>query len=88
MSPSDPLSPLPYHFPEDIDGDLGLQIGPADGPDVLEEADDTEPELDSVVLNQHIPLRRPTVGDRLTAEQLEAESESASDAGEDADVHE
>ena len=88
MSPSDPLSPTPYHFPEDIDGDLGLQIGPADGPDVLEEADDTEPALDSVVLNQHIPLRRPTVGDRLTAEQLEAETESASGAGENADSQE
>ena len=80
MSPSDPLSPTPYHFPEDIDGDLGLRIGPADGPDVLEESDDAEPELDSIKLNQHIPLRRPDVGEHLTVEQLKAETASPSDA--------
>ena len=82
MPPSDPLSPLPFHFPEDIDGDLGLRIGPADGPDVLEEGDETEPDLDSIELNRHISLRRPTVGERLTVEQLEAETESRSDADE------
>jgi hypothetical protein len=82
MSPSDPLSPLPFHFPEDIDGDLGLHIGPADGPDVLEEGDESEPDLDSIELNRHIPLRRPDIGEHLTVEQLEAETGSPSDADE------
>jgi hypothetical protein len=84
MAMSEPFSPLPFRSPEDIHGDDELQIGPVDGPDVLEQPGEPEPELDSVELKHDIPIRVPVVGERLTAEQLEAEMSDRADPESDA----
>jgi hypothetical protein len=74
MSTLEPFVPRPYHFPEDIHNDAELHIGPVDGPDVLQEPGEPEPSLDSLELNHDIPLRRPTIGESLTVEELTAET--------------
>ena len=74
MSMSEPFEPQIERHPADRDEDLDLHDGPVDGPDTLPGSDAGE----EGTLQQHestkqIPFRRPTPGEHLTPEQLEAE---------------
>ena len=73
MSSSEPFFPSnfqPRHEPHD---DRDLQIGPLDGPDSLQEEGEPEPDLSEVELKHDLPIRKPTVGEHLTVEQLTEE---------------
>jgi len=77
---SEPFSPRPDHFPEDIQDDLGLTVpsgeplDDGDGPDVLEESDTTEPSLESEIAHEGTQrFRTPHAGDALDDEQLAAD---------------
>jgi hypothetical protein len=74
---SEPFSPRPDSFPEDIQDDLGLSVASGeplddgDGPDVLDEAEHDETTLASEIAREGAPrFRTPRAGEALTAEQL------------------
>lgn len=89
MSSVEPLIPHPDRDVEDVRDDRELHIGPLDGPDILggpsesrleagiesvyETADDAEPAHD---FSRELPIRKPSVGEQLTPEQLAAELDS------------
>ena len=86
MSSVEPLIPHPDRDVEDVRDDRELQVGPLDGPDILggpsesrleegvesvyETADDDEPAHD---FSRELPIRKPSVGEQLTPEQLAKE---------------
>jgi hypothetical protein len=71
---SEPFEPQIDRHPADRDEDLDLRDDAGDGPDVLpgNGADDDEGTLEEHEPTD-IPFRRPTPGEHLTPEQLEAE---------------
>ena len=75
MSMSEPFEPQIERHPADRDEELDLHDGPEDCPDTLSGhgAVDDEGTLQRHESTKEIPFRRPTPGDRLTPEQLEAE---------------
>jgi hypothetical protein len=58
-------------FPEDIHRDAELQIGKVDGPDVLEEPDETEPE--SAEFHANTRFRTPVAGERISSGELQTD---------------
>jgi hypothetical protein len=70
---SEPLSPRPLHFPEDISSDAELHEGPSDGPDVLSGIEEDEPDLESLDLRHDLPIHRPEVDHRLTESELQSD---------------
>ena len=68
---SEPFMPPHFHDIEEAHDDRDLQIGPLDGPDTLEGP--PEPDEQAPDLSRELPIRKPTVGEQLTPEQLEAE---------------
>jgi hypothetical protein len=75
MSMSEPFEPQIERHPADRDEDLDLHDDSGDGPDVLpgNGAADDEGTLEEHESAKDIPFRRPTPGEHLTPEQLEAE---------------
>ena len=74
MSSSEPFfKPEPTPYPEDITSEEGLHGGPADQPDYLPDDGEQEPELETVIRHRDLPLHKPDVGEKLTAEQLAKE---------------
>jgi hypothetical protein len=68
------MPPSYRHANPDENPDRTLHEGPADGPDILEGREEDEPSLDDLHLaDHHIPLRKPDVGKRLSAKELEAD---------------
>jgi hypothetical protein len=75
MSMSEPFEPQIERHPADRDEELDLHDDAGDGPDILpgNGAADNEGTLQEHEPTKDIPFRRPTPGDHLTPEQLEAE---------------
>jgi len=72
-SSSDPLLPSAFPGTHHVHGDADLHTGPVDGPDVLEEPDESELPFESRVLGRDLPIRKPTVGETLSIDDLTAE---------------
>ena len=70
MSSSEPFFPLNNVSPPLPESDLDLHPGPVDGPDVIIEASDDGPEITDLVTSDDLPIRKPTVGEQLTVQQL------------------
>ncbi|HEY1530328.1 MAG TPA: hypothetical protein VGF80_05895 [Galbitalea sp.] len=64
--------PEPNLVPGGLDGELDLETGADDGPDVLYGVEEVEPDLASISLHDS-PFRAPRPGSRLSAEQLETD---------------
>jgi hypothetical protein len=75
MSMSEPFEPQIERRTADQDQDLDLHDGEGDGPDTLpgNGAVDDEGTLEEREPTKDIPFRRPTPGEHLTPEQLQAE---------------
>jgi hypothetical protein len=81
MSSSEPFfKAVPTPFPEDIKNEEGLHGGPADQPDFLPDDGEPEADLESALPHRDLPLRKPDIGEKLTAEQLAAELGGDSDS--------
>lgn len=72
-STSDPLLPAAFPGTHRVEGDADLHTGPLEGPDVLETPDGSEPPFETHGLHRDLPIRKPSVGETLSLDDLKAE---------------